>query len=451
MDSAPPLQIIRGGPADHLRPTMRMRDVVAITVGIVIGAGIFRAPTLVAGVAGSADILLLAWTAGGVLSIIGALCYAELASARPSAGGDYHYIFQAFGHRPAFLYAWARLVVIQTGSIALLAFVFGDYASQIFSLGSFSSAIYAAIVVVAITAANWSGIHFGTRVQNLLTVAEVAGLATVIVAGLLLAPAASNNVAHEAEASFGLMMVFVLLTFGGWNEAVYLSAELRDGRRRMGRAMVLSLILITLLYLLANLAYLRTLSLGGMAGSEAVAADVMNRATGPGGAVIISILIAVAALSSANATALTGARTNYSLGCDFHALRWLGVWNDRRSTPANALIAQGAIALLLVLGGALSRDGFQTAVEYSAPVFWFFFLLVGISLFVLRWRFPNVERPFRVPLYPLLPAIFCLTCAFLFYSSLAYTGIGAIVGVGAVALGGVFLPFLRPAPQQEMT
>lgn len=445
------MQNIREGGADHLRPTMRMRDVVAITMGIVIGAGIFRAPSLVAGVAGSTEILLVSWTAGGVLSVIGALCYAELASAQQSAGGDYHYLLRAFGHRLAFLYAWARLVVIQTGSIALLAFVFGDYATQVLSLGPFSSAIYAGLVVLAITTTNWAGVHFGTGVQNWLTVLEVAGLAAVIVAGLLLAPAAPHDVAHGADSSFGLMMVFVLLTFGGWNEAVYVSAELREGRRRIGRAMVLSLVLVTLLYLLANLAYLRALSLGGMAGSEAVAADVMNRAMGPGGAAVISVLIAVAALSSANATALTGARTNYALGCDFQALRWLGVWNHHRSTPTNALIAQGAIALLLVAGGALSRDGFQTAVEYSAPVFWFFFLLVGISLFVLRRRFPDAERPFRVPLYPLLPAIFCLTCAFLLYSSLAYTGPGAIVGVGAVAVGGIFLPFLRPAPQQEMT
>lgn len=427
-----------------------MRDVVAITVGIVIGAGIFRAPSLVAGAAGSVEMLLLAWVAGGALSIIGALCYAELASIEESAGGDYHYLRRAFGQRLAFLYAWARLAVIQTGSIALLAFIFGDYATQLFSLGPQSSAVYGALVVVAITMLNWAGVRFGTRVQNVLTVAEVAGLLLVIVAGLLIAPEAPGGSVRIGETSFGLMMVFVLLTFGGWNEAVYVSAELRDSRRRIGRAMILSLIIVTLLYLLVNVAYLRVLTLSGMAGSDAVAADVMDHAFGAGGAAVISVLIAVAALTSANATAITGARTTYALGRNFPLLRWLGIWSDKRGTPANALIVQGAIALLLVLGGSFSRDGFQAVVEYSAPVFWFFFLLVGISLFVRRWREPGAERPFRVPLYPLLPAIFCLTCAYLLYSSLAFTGPGALVGLAAVAVGGVLLLFLKPVPSEEM-
>lgn len=437
--------------AGEPRATLGMREVIAITVGIVVGAGIFRTPSLVAGAAGSGDLLLLAWVLGGVLSIIGALCYAELASVLPGTGGDYHFLLRAFGYRLAFLYAWARLAVIQTGSIALLAFIFGDYAARLVDIGPMSSGIYAAMVVVAVTALNWVGIQSGARAQNWLTLVEVLGLLLVVVAGLLLAPAASTaEIAPSAgDASFGLMMVFVLLTFGGWNEAVYVSAELRDGRRRMGWAMIISLLAVTLLYLLANLAYLRALSLPGMAGSDAVAADVMDRVFGSSGMAVISVLIAVAALTSANATAITGARTTYALGRDFAPLRWLGVWNGRRDTPANALVAQGMVALLLVIGGSLSRDGFQAVVEYSAPVFWFFFLLVGLSLFILRWRMPGAERPFRVPLYPLLPAIFCLTSAYLLYSSVAHTGTSALIGVGTVAVGGLLLLFLRPMSTKE--
>lgn len=355
-------------------PTLRMRDVVAITIGIVIGAGIFRAPSLVAGAAGSPETIMIAWLAGGVLSIIGALCYAELASSAPSAGGDYHFLTRAYGHKLAFFYAWARLTVIQTGSIALLAFIFGDYATHILDLGPLSSTWYGMLVVLAITALNWAGVRFGTGVQNWLTAIEVLGLVLVIAAGLLVAPAAPHQTVVSGESSLGLMMVFVLLTFGGWNEAVYVSAELRDTRRRIGLAMIVSLMIVTALYLLVNLAYLRTLGMPSMAASDAVAADVMSRAFGPGGAAVISILIAVAALTSANATAITGARTSYALGRNFPQLRWLGTWDSGRATPGNALIVQGAIALLLVLGGSLSRDGFEAVVEYSAPVFWFFFL-----------------------------------------------------------------------------
>lgn len=431
-------------------PTLRMRDVVAITIGIVIGAGIFRAPSLVAGAAGSPETIMIAWLAGGVLSIIGALCYAELASSAPSAGGDYHFLTRAYGHKLAFFYAWARLTVIQTGSIALLAFIFGDYATHILDLGPLSSTWYGMLVVLAITALNWAGVRFGTGVQNWLTAIEVLGLVLVIAAGLLVAPAAPHQTVVSGESSLGLMMVFVLLTFGGWNEAVYVSAELRDTRRRIGLAMIVSLMIVTALYLLVNLAYLRTLGMPSMAASDAVAADVMSRAFGPGGAAVISILIAVAALTSANATAITGARTSYALGRNFPQLRWLGTWDSGRATPGNALIVQGAIALLLVLGGSLSRDGFEAVVEYSAPVFWFFFLLVGLSLFILRQREPDAERPFRVPLYPLLPAVFCLTCAYLLYASVAHTGLGALVGIAAVALGSIFLPFLKAAPKEEI-
>ncbi len=431
-------------PRDAPRQTLGVREAVAITVGIVIGAGIFRTPSVVAGAADSQTVVLLAWAAGGLISLVGALCYAELASAYPNAGGDYHFLTRAFGRRLGFLYAWARLSVIQTGSIALLAFVFGDYASAILSLGPHSSVIYAAAAVAAVTAVHWLGVRVGTGAQNWLTVAEVLGLIGVIVAGLILAPAAPPAPPASETTSIGLIMVFVLLTFGGWNEAVYVSAELKDAPRRMAPVLVASLLLITLLYLLANAAYLRALGLAGMAGSEAVAGELMGRVFGDGGAVLISLLVAVSALTSANATAFTGARTAYALGRDHRAFSLLGRWSERTDTPSNAVLAQGAAALLLVVIGAFARSGFELAVEYTAPVFWFFFLLVGVAVIVLRRREPHVPRPFRTPLYPLLPAVFCATNAYLLYASLAHTGVGALVGVGVLAAGGVLLVLLKP-------
>jgi basic amino acid/polyamine antiporter, APA family len=437
---------------DGPRPLLRARDGVAITVGIVLGAGIFRTPSLVAGGVDSATTLMLVWAAGALVALGGALCYAELASAYPHAGGDYHYLRRAFGGRLAFLYAWARLTVIQTGSVVILAYVFGDYLSEVVSLGPNSSAIYAALAVVGITFVNWLGVRQGTRTQNWLTLTEVAGLALVIVAGLLLAPEAEAGpppTGSGSGGSLGLVMVFVLLTYGGWNEAAYVSAELRDGQRRMARVLVLSIGIIAALYLLANLAYLRALGLSGMASSEAVAADVMRAAFGAGGAAVIAVVVAVAALTSANATVVTGARSAYALGRDVPALGFLGRWDGVSGSPRNALVAQGIIALLLVLAGAFARDGFQLAVEYTAPVFWLFFLLVGVALFVLRHRAPHIARAFRVPFYPVLPLIFCVVNAYLLWSSLAYTGWGALVGVAVLATGALLLPFLKPATMKE--
>lgn len=427
-----------------VRPTLRGRDVLAITVGIVVGAGIFRSPSLVAGVAGSEAAVLIAWAAGGLLSIVGALCYAELASAYPSVGGDLHFLERAYGGRFAFLYGWARVTVIQTGSIALLAYVFGDYMASLLPVGSFSSAVYAGAAVVALTLANWVGVRLGTSVQMWLTIVELLGLVALIAAGLVLEPASGSpsEVSASASTSWGLMMVFVLLTYGGWNEAVYLSAELKDSKRRIGMLMIAALAIVTILYVLANWAMLRALGLGGVAGSSAVAADLVSRAAGPEGAAFISLVVAIAALTSANATAITGARSSCALGRSFVRLRWLGRWDERRCTPTNALLAQGLIALLLVAAGAFARSGFELAVQYTAPVFWFFFLMAGLSLFVLRVREPARERPFKVPFYPLLPALFCATSVYLLYSSLAYNGLWALVGVAVVAAGALLLPSL---------
>lgn len=191
------------------------------------------------------------------------------------------------------------------------------------------------------------------------------------------------------------------------------------------------------------------LGLGGMAASDAVAADLVRAAFGPTGSAVMSAIVVAAALTSANATMITGARSVYAVGRDFPALGFIGRWDRQHGTPRAAMLAQGVLSLLLVGLAATAIDGFRTAVEYTAPVFWLFFLLVGLSLFVLRRRDPARARPFRVPLYPLLPLLFCATSAYLLYSSLAYTGMGALVGVGVLALGGVLLLFLEPSTRTQ--
>jgi basic amino acid/polyamine antiporter, APA family len=419
------------------QPALRTMDVAALIVGTVVGAGIFRTPALVAANSGSEAHMLLAWVVGGLVSLVGALCYAELATAYPHPGGDYHYLTRALGRRFAFLFAWARISVIQTGSIALLAFIFADYATEIAPLGPASSAVYAALCVVGLTALNLAGVRQGKGVQKLLTALEVVGLALVVGAGLFVTPAVGLTTAPAAAGStaFGLVMVFVLLTYGGWNEAAYVSAEVHH-RRDIVRALVGSLIAITVLYVLVNWAYLRGLGLAGVAGSRAVASDLLERAVGPGGGRLVGALIAVCALTSANAAVFTGARSAYALGRDFRVFAFLGRWHAGPRTPGNAILAQGAVALALVLFGASTRHGFETMVEYTAPVFWMFFMLTGVSLVVLRRKEPTVARPFRVPFYPLTPLLFSATAAYLLYASLAYAGAGVLVGLGVLAVGG---------------
>jgi amino acid transporter len=417
--------------------SLTLPDAVAVIVGIVIGAGIFETPALVAQQANNDVSVLLFWVVGGVVSLIGALCYAELATAYPHVGGVYYYLKRAFGREIAFLFAWARMSVIQTGSIALLAFVFGDYASQIWRLGTFSSSVYAAIAIALLSALNIVGLQQGKWTQNLLTAAKVLGLLLVIIIGLTAIPnsVAPAPVEPSSPGTWGLAMVFVLLSYGGWNEAAYISAEIQNSQRNILRALVWSIGIITTIYLLINLAYLRGLGLTNMANSEAVAADLMRLLWGASGAFFISLLIAISTLGALNATIFTGARPIFAMGQDFSLFGFTGRWQQKPSTPTHALILQAAIALALVCLGTITRKGFETMVDYTAPVFWFFFLLSGISLFVLRNRESHIPRPFSVPLYPFTPLLFCAVCAYLLYSSLVYTGIGAAIGVVVVATG----------------
>jgi len=404
------------------QPVLSVFAAMMITVGIVVGAGIFQTPALVASIAGSPSLMLAAWALGGVLSFVGALTYAELASTYPSAGGEYGFLTRAFGRNVSFLFAWARTMVIVTGSIALIGFILGDYLSQIWRLGPHSSAIYAALAVVVLTAINLAGLRGSSRMQNVLTFVEVGGVLLIAIAGIAFgdAPMGTPITAPAQTGALGLALVFVLLTYGGWNEAAYLSAELRDGPRAVLRTLLLSISIITLLYLLFVFGLTNVLGFEGMKQSEAVALDAVNLLIGASGGQLVGVLVAVSALTSMNSTMLVGARSNYALSRDWPTFAFMGRWHGERGTPYTGFLVQAAITLALVGFGALAQHGFSALVEFTAPVFWFFFMLTGIALFVLRRKEPERRRPFNVPLYPWLPLVFVATCAYLLYSSVRH-------------------------------
>lgn len=427
------------------RQVISVLDAVSFFVGIVIGIGIFRFPPLVANNTPNEFWFIGAWLLGGAATLIGALCYAEIASSHPNTGGEYHFLRVAYGRRLAVLFAWARGTIIQTGAIALVAFVFADYATQLMPLGAYSAGIWATLAIIAITAVNIAGTMQGKATQVGFAIATIAMVLIVALIGLLYgagggAPAPASGFSPGA---FGFAMIFVLLTYGGWNEIAYLSGEMRDVRRDMLRACIWGTLVVTALYLAVNLAYLQALGFAELRASKAVGADLMRSIAGDKGAVLLSIVVCAAALSTLNATVFTGARVYYSLGRDIPIFRRLASWDERGDNPVQAFLLQGAIALALVAFGSFTRDGLSTMVDYTSPVFWFFLMLVAIALFILRIRDPHAHRPFKVPLYPLTPAIFVGLCGWLLYSSLAYTGKGALVGVAVLALGLPLLYFVR--------
>jgi amino acid transporter len=428
------------------RRLLDVRHAMAVCVGTVIGAGIFRAsPNVAAGVMSSAP-LYGAWVLGGVLSLLGALCFAEMAAAFPHAGGDYAFLARAYGRRLALLFAWSRFSVIHTGSMALLAFVFGDYLSQLFNFGHWTSPVFGVIAVVTLIVVNLRGIHLGVGTQVGLMTLVIFGLSCVFIAGawqVLHGAAPSTSVALSLSAtdrtSFGTAMIFVLLAYGGWSDAATLSAEMRDERRGIVLALIGGMSIVALLYLGANWSYVRVLGLDGLAESHAPAADVMRRAFGRPGEILMVCTVATAAISVMNALLIVGARTTYAAAHDWSDASSLGKWDVLRGTPARAMIAMGVVALAQIGFGSLTLQGFSTMVDYLTPVYWFFLSLSALAVIVLRLRYPDVPRPFRVPGYPLTPIVFFCSCLYMLYSSLVYVRAGALVGVAVLALGGFLL------------
>ena len=428
---------------------LSVSDGVLLTVGLVIGVGIFKLPSMVAGNTSDTTEYLLAWLLGGAVSLCGALVYAELSARHPETGGEYTFLSRGLGRGAAFLFAWSRMTVIQTGAIVAVAFAFGDYASEIWRLGEKSSAIYAALGVTALTLLNYAGTTQSKTLHKVLQVALIAMMVLLSVGALALGAAPRPPAQGGGGGSFGLAMIFVLFTFGGWNEAAYLAGEVRDAQRNMMRILVAGILAVTALYLLVNVGYLSVLGLDGVKGSGAVAADAMRLIGGDKAATILSLVVCVSALTTMNAAVFTGARTTYAFGRDFSLFARLGAWRSRGSTPANALLLQGAIMLVLVVAGSLTPDGFSAMVAYTTPVFWTFFLLTGITLFVFRAR--GGEAPaFRVPLHPVVTLAFCAMCVYMLYSSIGYIRNpdygpkfgAAVLGGLAVMLAGIPLYWL---------
>lgn len=471
---APPAGPVASDNAEQsVQSHLGLGDAVSVIIGIVIGAGIYETAPFILNCVASPGEAMLVWALGGGLSVVGALCYAELATTYPKVGGDYFFQRRAFGPWAGFLFSWSQLTVIMSGSIGLMAFVFADYAVRVCGLPGKDAPWLAGAAVVAISLANLAGLKSGQRTQNVLTALKAVGLLAIVLAGFCwpqtgTAPAAPAG----GGIGFGLALVLVLYTYGGWNDAAFIVAEMKDKRRNIPRALLLGTAGVAVIYLIVNAAYLRGLGFAGARHSKAIAADVLQGPLGSAGAAIMSVLVMISALGALNGLILTGARIYVATGADFPAVGFLGRWHSRWGTPVAALVAQMILTFGLVLlvghesGRALlsaamaaagfgqlaweGHGGFDTLLKCTSPVFWVFFFMTGLSLFVLRRKDPGLERPFTVPLYPLLPLVFCGMCAYMCYSAVNYAGVLALVGLGPLVLGlALFWGFGRgtaPAP-----
>lgn len=416
--------------------TLSVFDSICIIVGIIIGAGIYETSPLVAGCMGSGSTTLLIWLVGGVIALAGAVNYAELATAYPRQGGDYIYLKHAYGKAPAFLFGWTQLIIIRPGDIALMAFIFGRYATNLYTF-NMSKVVYAGGAIVILSFINILSVHQSKWIQNLLTVAKVIGLGVIIVAGLL-SPAPATTLAADSaigDRTIPLALILVLYTFGGWNEMAYVAAEVKRPDRNIARALVLAAALVTVIYLLVNGAFLSAMGYSQMATSEAVAADTLATVFGQYAGRIISILVCISTLGAVNGLTFTGARISYALGSEHRLFGILGRWHGQLGTPVWALVMQAGLAL----GITLLAGSFLDTILYTAPVVWLFFLGTCMSVFVLRIKDPQTSRPFKVPLFPITTLVFAAACIFMLYSSILYAirqkPVGFCIAMGCLGLG----------------
>jgi APA family basic amino acid/polyamine antiporter len=427
------------------RKELSLFDSTCIIVGIIIGVGIYQmAPDVAKGVHCWWGVLAI-WLAGGLLSLFGALGYAELATAYPQEGGDYVYLSRAYGRWAGYLFGWIQLAIVRPGDIAVMAFAFAMYARTIYDpladyQFSYSPRIYAAIATVILTVINILGVKEGKWTQNILTAVKVLGL-LAIVGVAVVAPQSSHIPKTFEPFPISIAVIFVLFTFGGWNEMAYVAAEVKNPRRNIVRALVLGSVAVTVLYLLVNGAFLYTLGYGGLATSRAVATDCISTVFPKIAGQLISALVCVSALGAVNGLIFTGARISYALGVEHRAFGVLGRWHGRTRTPIWALSVQGmiAVAIIVIFGS------FVDTILYTATAVYLFYLATSLSVIVLRFKEPRIERPYRVTGYPVTTLLFCAACVFLIYSVVSYAWTekrGSLVLLLVVLSVGVFLYWL---------
>jgi APA family basic amino acid/polyamine antiporter len=398
--------------------TLRLRDLFLLFIGSVIGSGIFRTPgPILRQVGGSIGLSLLVWIVGGVLSLLGALTYAELAARNPEAGGLYCYIRDAFGRAPAFLYGWCLFLVIASGSVAALARVFSEYLAKVLPISPVVQTFVAVLVIAIVTVVNVWGTRKSSDLQNWTTLVKV-GLIVILSAVLLSLgrhaadlPSAMSPAQHGPDllSNFGLAMIAVLWAYEGWQFGTYSAGEVINPQRDFPRAFLLGSLVLMGLYLIAIIAYLIALGPAAMAASETIAATAVTSVLGPWAGKIVALTILISTFSAANSVILTAPRVFYAMANDNLFFKKLAEVHPRFKTPAAAIVGLGVWSAVLVCAGELGT--FKKLIEGVIFIGWIFYGLGGAAIFPIRRASSGLPAPYRVPGYPWTPLLFVLAAA----------------------------------------
>lgn len=418
-------------------------DAICIGVGTMVGTSIFVLPGVVATHLPHPALVVAAWIGGALFVLLGALCLAELAAAMPEAGGEVVYIERAFGPVWGYLCGWSMAIVSNPCSIAAIAIAFATYLAAVIPLEPLGVAGTAMLSIAALTAINVAGVRAGALVQNAVTVLKVGAM--VALAALVLGKGVGGSALAappplEAPTVRGVVLALVAIVwaYDGWYEATYVGGEVRDPGRTLPRALLWALAITAALYVAANLGYLATLPLAVMQTSEQVASDAAGVALGAAGATVVAAVIALSAFGGNNGIILTVARVPYAMARRGLFASWAGVVHPRLGTPANALVAQGVWASVLVLAGAY--DQLVTAIVFSQFIF---HGLAAAAVIRLRRTEPALERPYRAWGYPVTPIAFIAVAAALVVLTLFEAPRESAVGLGLILVGLALYPVWR--------
>lgn len=419
--------------------TLGLRDVTFLTIGSVIGSGIFLVPgSVIRQVDGFIVPALAVWLVGGVLSLLGALTYSELGAMKPSTGGIYVYIRDCFGTFPAFLFGWTLFLVISSGAVATLAVAFTAYLGELVPMNSVVAKFVAVLIIAIVATVNVIGTRASANLQNWTTATKVIGI--LLMSGFLLwlghgfqgsgAALTPDRYNASLASGFGLSMIGVLWAYEGWQFVTYSSGEVVNPKRNLPLGLLIGTAALVAIYLIANLGYIAALGAAGLGNSDRVAATAVGGTVNPAAAKAVAIMILISIFSATNGIMLTAPRVYYAMARDGLFFQRLATVHPRLKTPAFAIVAGAIWSAILAATGT-----FEQLLTYVVFIGWIFYGLAAASVFVYRKRQPDADRPYRVPLYPLTPLLFIVAAAALVLNTIITQPTRAAIGLGVVMLG----------------
>jgi APA family basic amino acid/polyamine antiporter len=431
----------------ELKRDLGLAAALAIVIGTVIGSGIFRVPQAMVNNVGSEHMVFLVWVVGGILSLAGALTYAELAAAMPGAGGEYVYLTEAYGPMWCFFYSWTQMWVAKSGSIATLATAFFEYTAHFvpefekvwIQLGPFPikyGQVFAMALILLLGLVNYFGVRIGGDLQVAVTAVKVALIAFVIVAGILHSGGVSHDLPSDVPAlstGFAAALVAALWAYDGWNNVGMVASEVKNPRRNLPLALIGGTMAVISIYMLANWAYFRVLSPAEVGSHKLVAAEMMQRLMGSWGASAVSVAAMISIFAALNGSILTGARVPFAAARDgvfFKSAAWV---HPAFRTPGVSILMLTAWSAILVLSG--KYDELFTYVIFSS---WILYAMATAAVFVLRRKRPDLRREYKTFGYPFVPFLFLVGAAVLEVSTLIHQPKESISGIVLILLG---LPF----------